>query len=163
MYADESLIAASLRFSWIIEGLLAASARPGRYGSMEDHFRYLKENGIKTIVNLCEDALLATDGFANQFNIVHVPILDGDIPTEEQMEKIVRTVKESIIGRNPCLVHCHGGVGRTATVLACVLMLLKEMTLKEALEVLRQSGRHPQNMRQFRYLEDWMAKYGKDR
>jgi protein-tyrosine phosphatase len=143
--------------------MLAASARPGRYGAAEDHFRYLKKNGIKTIVNLCEDSLPATDGFANHFNIVHFPILDGDIPTEEQMGRIIRTVEESILGKNPCLVHCHGGIGRTATVLACVLMTLKEMTLEESLELLRQSGRLPQNMRQFRYIEGWMAKCGKGR
>ena len=157
MYIDESLTATTLRFSWVIEQTIAASARPGRYGPLEEHLKYIKESGIRTIINLCEDPLNFPDGYRSHFEIIHVPILDGDAPTPEQLKLVFQTIDKVMNDHQRCLVHCRGGIGRTATVLAPVLVQYKGIGLHEALELLRQSGRRTETMQQFRFIEEWVA------
>jgi len=157
MYADESLTVTTLRFSWVIEGTIAASARPGRYGPLEDHLKYLKENGIHTIINLCEDPLGLPDGYRSHFEVTHVPILDGDAPSGEQMSLVFQTIESALGEGRRCLVHCRGGTGRTATVLAPVLMHYKKIVLHDALELLRGSGRRTETLQQLRFIEEWVA------
>ena len=48
----------TLRFSWHVDGLVAGSARPGRYGDIRRELALIKDEGIRLIVNLCTEPLV---------------------------------------------------------------------------------------------------------
>ena len=50
------------------------------------------------------------------------PIVDGNVPTIEQMRAIITTINTLMGCQRSIYVHCWGGRGRTGTVVACWLM-----------------------------------------
>lgn len=142
-----------LRFAWHLDGKIAGSARPGRYGVPSRDFAYLREQGIRHIINLCEDALDVPPEFNEAFDVHHVPVVDGHAPTAEDLAHIRGMVNHAIAHEEPILIHCMGGVGRTATVIAPLLMELGGMTLEQAMANLRESARMTQSMEQWNFLQ----------
>ena len=51
-----------------------------------------------------------------------MPIRDLSIPTSWQMRAILGTIREALSERELVYLHCWGGVGRTGTVLACLMV-----------------------------------------
>ncbi len=145
----------SLRFQWEIGKVVAGSARPGRSGDLAADLETLRENGIRFIVNLTCTELLIPEEYADVFQVFHVPIDDGTPPDPEQMHTILRRVRECVASDHRTLVHCRGGIGRTATVLVPLLMELEGLTLEEALKKVRASGRFTQSLEQKEFLEAW--------
>ena len=145
----------TLRFFWHVDGLVAGSARPGRYGDLRAELGLLKEKGIGLIVNLCEDPLSFPEEFSGCFEELHEPVLDGHPPEPEQLLRIIERVERGAAQGQPCLIHCRGGVGRTATVLIPVMMVLEGLSLDEAVQRLRQAGRYTQTMQQWEFLQEW--------
>lgn len=148
-------IAKLLRFAWHLDGKIAGSARPGRYGNLAQELAFLREQGIRHVINLCETPLEVPDDHGNHLRFHHVPLLDGHAPSEQEMEIIRIQVREAVAKREPCLIHCQGGVGRTATVIGALLMELGNLSLEESLENLRAAGRLTQSMEQWEFLCRW--------
>jgi protein-tyrosine phosphatase len=144
-----------LRFSWHVGRMVAGSARPGRYNDIRKDFATLKGQGIEIIVNLCGTRLDIPAEFAKDFTEVHEPVLDGHPPEPEQLEKIIALVKKSAAAGKRAVVHCRGGVGRTATVLIPLIMAMEGVSLEEAVARLRAAGRYTQTMQQWHFLEAW--------
>lgn len=76
-----------------------------------------------------------------EMEVVHFPIVDVDVPREEQVEeyaglvgRIVGFLRE---GRNT-VVHCRGGIGRTGIVVSSVLVEVGHGA-EEAIEIVRQA------------------------
>ena len=148
-----------LRFSWHVGQMVAGSARPGRYNDISKDFATLKQQGIEIIVNLCEGRLDIPAEFAADFTEVHEPVLDGHPPEPEQLENIIALVKKSAAAGKRAVVHCRGGVGRTATVLIPLIMAMEGISLDEAVARLRSSGRYTQTMQQWHFLEAWAREH----
>ncbi|HUT54735.1 MAG TPA: dual specificity protein phosphatase family protein [bacterium] len=148
-----------LRFSWHVGRMVAGSARPGRYNDIRKDFATLKGQGIEIIVNLCESALDIPPEFVKDFTEVHEPVLDGHPPEPEQLENIIALVKKSAAAGKSAVVHCRGGVGRTATVLIPLIMAMEGVSLQDAVTRLRQAGRYTQTMQQWHFLEDWAGEH----
>lgn len=108
-----------LEFSWVIQGKLAASAKPTSPAQM----MWLRKLGIDTVVDLTENGnpfeAANMKGFGGRY--VNVPMLDHVPPTAEQLKKAVNVIKDENKRGRYVLVHCLGGLGRTGTVLACYL------------------------------------------
>src|SRR5262245_4953460 len=119
-------------FSWIEKPLLAALARPS---SLED-LRWLRESGIEVLVSLTEDPLRRD--WVNDAGLlaVHVPMVDMEPPTPEQLDRAVSAITRAHERQMPVAVHCGAGLGRTGVVLAA-WFVTKGMTAENAMARLR--------------------------
>ena len=107
-------------FSFVIEGVLAGSARPG---AGDDDLAALEARGVAGIVSLTSAPLdcdaLALAGFEYR----HLPVPDFGAPGVEAVRRFVEFVRRvSGRGRGAVVVHCSSGYGRTGTMLACFLV-----------------------------------------
>jgi atypical dual specificity phosphatase len=109
---------------------------PGIYGSAipskPAYFRFLHLAGITDIITLMETPLHVPSEFAGLFTQHYFAIDDLHPPTSEQMQDIT-SVLSSLGKERRALVHCFGGVGRTATVLAAYIMYSKKCTRLDAM------------------------------
>lgn len=109
-------------FSWLIEGKLAGSARPGGDGPEESDLQFLQSQGIRAIVTLCHrqssPELLEKYGLMSKY----LPVDDFKAPSLELVEKAVGYIERRLENNQPVLVHCRAGYGRTGTILACYLV-----------------------------------------
>ena len=104
-------------FSWVVPGLLAATARPrDAHAAME----YFREEGITAVVSLTERPF-APASYLEEFgfDFHHIPVADFGAPEMEQIEEFVEVVRKAKQGGGKVVVHCLAGRGRTGTMLAC--------------------------------------------
>jgi|SRR3990172_11286299 len=108
-------------FSFVIEGVLAGMACPGRFADLRDDLTYLHQQGVGSIVSLTEYPLdpRAVESFGFQY--LHLPIPDYHAPTVDQVHTFLRFM-ERHRARGAVVVHCAAGQGRTGTLLACALV-----------------------------------------
>ena len=155
VFQDRARAFNTLRFQWEIGRKVAGSARPGRAGDMAADFALLREKGIRFIVNLTCSELTVPAEYSDAFEVLHIPVVDGQPPDLEQLDRIIHRVRDAVSRDRPALIHCRGGIGRTATVLVPLIMTLEDLTLEEATTRLRKSGRYTQSGEQRAFLESW--------
>jgi atypical dual specificity phosphatase len=105
-------------FSWIDRPYLAASARP----EDADQLAWLRRQGIQLVLTLSEDRLRRDWVDAAGLLVMHVPVIDMDAPTQEQLDRCVSTIERAREQKMGVLVHCTAGLGRTGAVLAAYLV-----------------------------------------
>lgn len=114
------------------EPLLLAGQYPGSR-SLEIHAQKIEDlvnTGIDTIINLMEldelerfaDYEEPIRRFKPNIQIIHTPIRDMDIPSEDFLLEIVNIIEENINLGKKVYVHCWGGHGRTGTVVGAWLI-----------------------------------------
>lgn len=107
---------------WLVGGLLAGMARPGIGGDVDRQCRHLIERGVGLLVCLEERAYRADAIRAHGIEHHHIPVPDMAPPSFSQAVDLCR-LAESAIGENRGIVlHCRGGLGRTGTGLAAILI-----------------------------------------
>ncbi|XP_017157899.1 cyclin-dependent kinase inhibitor 3 [Poecilia reticulata] len=88
----------------------------------------------------------------------------GKAVFEESLLKsdIKAAVCNCLEGNRKTVVHCYGGLGRSALIAACLLLQLSvTMTANEAIEILREhrGGGAIQTVKQYNFLHEFREKY----
>lgn len=109
-------------FRFIVPNQLAGSAQPGLLAELDEDIAFLRRQGIARIVTLTTKPLPSTVAEAG-FEVIHFPILDMGIPTPRACAELCGELVRELDTR-PLLLHCRGGLGRTGTIAACVLVNL---------------------------------------
>ncbi|CAF2484759.1 unnamed protein product [Rotaria sp. Silwood2] len=100
-------------FSWIEDGVLAASAQPFHHS----HMQYLRSHRIHLIVNIGID----TPPYSNVFKYVCFSIAEHCCPTFEQIIDFINLVSSARDHGEPILIQSIRGQGTLAIFIACYL------------------------------------------
>lgn len=98
-------------FTWIVEDVVAASWWPDPYV-----FETYREKKIRAVVNCCE--------FDNRrdvpahFSYYHIHVPDYGVPTDAQIERFLEIMDHHHEAREPVVIHCVAGCGRTGQFIA---------------------------------------------
>ncbi len=120
-----------MNFSWVIDGLLAGSAKPMSIAEVE----WLKRKNIKVIVSVIEEPL--SKEWLKGIDYLHVNTLDGSAPDIADIDAVVEFINSKIKEGKPVLVHCAAGKGRTGTILAAYLIKYANMEASSAIDEVR--------------------------
>ncbi len=100
----------------------------GAAPSSVEAYQALTAAGVTTLVDLrAEPADPDADGplEALGFEVVHLPVRDGQPPSEAQIAEFLQVVRDS---KGLVLLHCGAGVGRTGTMAAAYLVATGQAT-----------------------------------
>ncbi len=119
---------------WVIPGRLIAGAYPYvRYNDQQTRLKLsrLLKAGVTSFLDLTvegelpsyENLLKEQVGWENvEVTYQRIAIQDLELPTDEQMNKILDAIDEQIHQGRAVYVHCRAGIGRTGTVVGCYLV-----------------------------------------
>ena len=119
-----------------VPGRLLLHSMPGRYESIESVWNQVRDEDVRAIVCLAEKDELRekSSEYARTLEAGTVPcsVLSFEIPDRGAPEDregfwaLAGDVAERLHSGESVLIHCAGGVGRTATLAVCVLLALGE-------------------------------------
>jgi atypical dual specificity phosphatase len=119
-------------FGWIEQPLLAGMGRPAD----ADELRWLRQQGIQILLSLTEDPPPRSWINDAGLMLVHIPVVDMEPPTQDQLDKAVGTILRANAAGMGVGVHCGAGLGRTGVILASYLVA-KDMGAKNAIARIR--------------------------
>uniref|UniRef100_A0A3P8VAQ2 Cyclin-dependent kinase inhibitor 3 n=1 Tax=Cynoglossus semilaevis TaxID=244447 RepID=A0A3P8VAQ2_CYNSE len=95
------------------------------------------------------------------FTVHHMPFPDGSAPELPQCCQILEELQFSLENNRRTLVHCFGGLGRSALIAACLLLRLSpSMTPSKAIDILKEyRGGAIQTVKQYNFLQEFQEKY----
>lgn len=125
-----------LRVGWVDSadgGRLGVTICPGRRDrgrDLEEDLGVLEGEGVSMLVGCMtrpemewagvED--IAARAEARGMTYVHVPAMDQSVPGRDEMGALVGRVREALGRGERVVAHCMGGLGRSGTAAACVLV-----------------------------------------
>ena len=111
-------------FSFVVPKCLAGMRYPGGGSALMETLEFLQEQGISAIVTLTHD--IPDRDILKQYNMewLHIPINDFHPPELENIIEFVEFVDRMNAQGKGVVAHCHAGIGRTGTMLACYLVRL---------------------------------------
>ena len=123
---------------WLLPGALLAGQHPGtadadaNADAISAAMAALLDAGIRQWLDLTSAAEALPDyrdvlaGCAasrgQQVQVHRLPIADYAVPDAALMRRILDTLHAALQAGQPLYLHCHGGIGRTGTVVGCFLV-----------------------------------------
>jgi len=151
-----------------IPGRLLLHSMPGRFETIERVWHQLKSEAVGAIVCLNEEyeIRLKSSRYAEALESGSVPcavlpfeIREGGVPDDrDAFWALANDVANRLQSGEAVLIHCAGGVGRTAMLAVSVLLVLGE-PLNEAESVISRAGSIVETMAQMEMLA-WCAARG---
>ncbi len=110
---------------------------------MFDDVERLQQHGVGAVVNLCAERKDDQTRLAQaRMEYLWLPVIDTCAPTFEQIEVGVVWIEYQLLSGRVIYIHCAAGVGRSATLLACWYLYAQNMSVSQALHLIKK--RHPQ-------------------
>lgn len=132
-----------------VPGRLLLHSLPGRYEAIESVWHQVRIESVRAIVCLVEKDELREKSFAYaqelEAGTVPCSVLTFEIPDRGAAENregfwaLAGDVAERLQSGEAVLIHCAGGVGRTAMLAICVLLALGELA-SDARSVVSRAG-----------------------
>ena len=148
-----------------VPGKLLLHSMPGRYEAMESVWNQVRNEAVCAIVCLAEKDELQekSSEYAQALEAGTVPcsvllfeIPDRGVPEDrDSFWALAGNVAKQLQSGEAVLIHCAGGVGRTATLAICVLLALGEPA-SDARSVVSRAGSTVETASQ-RELISWCA------
>ncbi len=119
---------------WLVPGRIMAGEYPRTATESESRAKIagILAAGIRQFIDLTEpseplakyDRVLAAEAERSAIASHHArfPIRDLSVPPAAYMVTILRAIHSAYVGGLPVYVHCWGGIGRTGTVVGCLLV-----------------------------------------
>lgn len=163
---------------WVVEGSIAAGLYPGAADREEARAKLtaLLRAGITTFVDLTEERdrfreltpyshllRLTAESLGVHATHLRLPIDDTDVPPAWRMRVILDAIETAAAAGEVVYIHCWGGVGRTGTVVGCLLRE-RGVPAGAALGSLQELRAHtprgrtrpsPENARQREFVTGW--------
>ena len=148
-----------------ISGRLLLHSMPGRFEAIERVWHQLKSDAVGAIVCLTEEyeIRLKSSTYAEALEAGTVPcsvlpfeIREGGVPeNRDAFWALANDIANRLQSGEAVLIHCAGGVGRTAMLAVSVLLALGE-PMNEAESVVSRAGSKVETMPQIEMLT-WCA------
>ncbi len=164
---------------WVLPGRLMAGEYPRDEEDGPSRAKLSKylDSGVTLFIDLTEpgesglkpyDELLneASSSVGSEIEYVRLSIRDYDVPTREQMRRILDRIDRGMQDGHTVYVHCWGGVGRTGTVVACHLIeqgMSADHALKRLADLwstvakVNKKPESPENQRQLAFVKEWKS------
>jgi len=141
---------------WLVPGLLCGMSRPGLVGEAPAQYRQLAGSGVGTLLCVEERCSYPLEPL-RELGIErhHFAVPDMAPPNFGQAVDMCRLSESAIRANRGVAVHCRGGLGRTGTVLACILIWFGDAP-EAAIAKVRSAQPHAiQTPVQLRFLHDF--------
>jgi protein-tyrosine phosphatase len=113
-------------------GQLSVMPRPRGDEWLEDEIKSLRQAGVDIIVSLLTEGEITELGLTDESSLCenqHIeymafPIADRQVPTSfAAFTRLAHTLGASLQQGKSVAIHCRAGIGRSATLAACILVL----------------------------------------
>jgi predicted protein tyrosine phosphatase len=105
-------------------------------GPSKRDYRRLRKAGITRVVDLRAEAESQSAAWGSDVTVVHVSVVDRAGLPPEQLSRLASLVNAWLREGEVVLIHCEGGMGRTAMA-ACAVLIHRGYALAEAYRIVR--------------------------
>jgi len=143
--------------SWcLVPGLLCGMSRPGLMQAAEEQYQMLYHQGIRHLVCLEERREYPIEPVREQgLTLRHFAVADMAAPSFGQAVDMCRELEPHIRTNEGVAFHCRGGLGRTGTALAAILIWFGDSSDEAIAKVRRAQPLAIQSIAQVRFLNDF--------
>ena len=122
---------------------------------IDEYITLLQKNSINLVINLTELNSYKPEKIQNaNIDYLHFPIQDGNVPTDEQIKKLITFLERY----NSIAFHCAAGFGRAPLLLAISLIVLYNHKPIDIIERIRNVNPKAFNTIQIQYLYNFKRK-----